>query len=114
MQSGEAVKARVQFIPQEENSEISLTFTVDTEVLQGQSLVVFERLYSGAKDETDQDEPIAVHEDIEDGGQTVTVPVRPREVVNTGDNGSLQFWACLFVLSFAAFGCLMTRKRKRR
>lgn len=114
IQGGEEVRARFQFIPQEEDGEISLTFTLDTEVLQGQSLVVFERLYSGAKEETDKDEPIAVHEDVEDAEQTVTVPVRPREIVNTGDNGLLRLWACLFVLSFAAFGYLMTRKRKRK
>ena len=114
IQSGEKVTEIVQFIPQEQDGEISLVFVLDTEVLQGQDLVVFERLYSGAKDGADQDEPIAVHEDINDAGQTVAVPVRPAEIVNTGDSGHLKLWACLCVLSFAGIGYLATRIRKRK
>ena len=114
IQNGEAVKAIVQFIPQEPDGEIDLTFIVDTEVLQGQVIVVFESLYAGYLEETGLNRPIAVHADIYDEGQTVEVPVRPREIVNTGDTGSIKLWGSLAVLSFAALGYLLMKVRKRK
>lgn len=51
---------------------VDVTFTLDTEKLQDKTLVVFEELY-------DEDNVlVAVHKDIEDKGQTVTVPVKPK------------------------------------
>ena len=112
IQNGVAVRERIQFVPQSSDGSVELSFTVDTEAIQGQRMVVFESLFSGAKEETDLDKPIAVHQDLYDDGQTVVVPVRPREVVNTGDNYSLRIWATIGILSFAALGYL-ARKRRR-
>lgn len=114
IQNGEAVKAEIQFIPQEPDGEIELTFTVDTEALQGQSLVVFEHLYSGEKGEEDQDKPIAVHEDLNDEDQTIKVPLRPREIVNTGDNETICLWASLGILAFSALGFVVRIRRKSK
>lgn len=56
------------FTPETPNGTIDITVSLDTRELEGKSVVFFEKL-------TDESEAIiAVHEDIDDEGQTVTFP----------------------------------------
>lgn len=58
------------FTPDESSGTLEVEFIVAAMNLDGKSLVVFEAIYTEADYEADR-EPIAVHEDIEDEGQTV-------------------------------------------
>ena len=68
---------------------MTVTFTFDAGGLKkAAEIVVFESLYR-------EDVEIAVHADIDDDGQTVTItPPGPPvpEIPQTGDNSSLGFW----------------------
>ncbi len=68
-ENGEPVAAQKTFECVLENGTVDVEFIFDASGLDGADVVVFEALY--AKDE---DEPLAVHEDLEDEGQTVHFP----------------------------------------
>ena len=52
-----------------------MTFRFDASLNEGEDVVVFERLYEGKYDtEPENVEPLTIHEDIEDEGQTVRFP----------------------------------------
>ena len=72
-----------EFTPVKRSGEVRLTFEVDTNGLEGKTLVAFEKLQR-----VDGNIVVAVHEDIEDEGQTVYVPkIRTKaHSVDTGDN----------------------------
>ena len=60
-----------EFTPEEANGTVDIEMTIDTRSLEGHDIVFFEKL-------ADYDESvIAVHEDIEDEGQTVSFPEEP-------------------------------------
>ena len=88
-----------------ENGTAAVTFFIeDFEKYDDVTLVVFEKafLISG-----DEEILIASHEDIDDEGQTVTIPPRPvtppEEVPpQTGDNTNIYLWAGLAVAALAA------------
>ncbi len=63
---GNAVTAETTFVPESASGKVTLSFTFDGSALVGKSLVAFETL---SRDGVD----IAVHADIEDEGQTVTI-----------------------------------------
>lgn len=66
------------FTPETPNGTIDITVSLDTRELAGKSIVFFEKL-------TDESEAIiAVHEDIDDGGQTVTFPEEVPEPESPG------------------------------
>ena len=65
------VTSEATFTPAEPNGTIDVLFTFDATGLEGKTVVVFETLFQG---ETE----IAGHEDIEDGGQTVTFVEEPK------------------------------------
>ncbi|MCK7677735.1 VaFE repeat-containing surface-anchored protein [Corynebacterium sp. CCM 9186] len=67
------VTARRVFTPEGADGSVDVEFTVPAGYA-GRKLVAFERLFSG--DDTTA-EPVAVHEDPEDAGQTVTVEEEP-------------------------------------
>ncbi|MBQ8996076.1 MAG: VaFE repeat-containing surface-anchored protein [Oscillospiraceae bacterium] len=103
------------------DGEVEISFTVDTEEVQGQDLVVFEELYLGEEMQglIPEDEiPIAVHKDLQDEGQTIHVPVRPPQYVNTGDSSRIQLWACTGILAgellLAALWLRFRRKKENR
>jgi len=67
--NGETVTAETVFVPTEPNGETTVEFTFDSKYIKVDTdIVVFESLYEGGKE-------LAVHADIEDEGQTVTVKV---------------------------------------
>lgn len=67
--NGETVTAETVFVPTEPNGETTVEFTFDSKYIKADTdIVVFESLYKDGKE-------LAVHADIEDEGQTVTVKV---------------------------------------
>ena len=94
--NGAEVRSEITFVPTKPSGEVSVTFTFDgSGITESTDIVVFEGLY------TDEIE-LAVHADIEDEGQTVTVipdepiPEDPIPLVpenpKTGDNSMPGFW----------------------
>lgn len=81
------ITSEVTFTVEKADSEVTVSFTFDGSVItKDTEIVVFETLY---RDETE----IAVHADIEDKDQTVTIHPQPEpEKPQTGDNSNLGFW----------------------
>lgn len=77
--NGEPVVAQAEFVAEASSGTVEVPFTFDsTGIESGTELVVFEKLYMGEHE-------LAVHEDIEDEAQTVTV-TRP-ELGTTATDG---------------------------
>ena len=67
--NGETITAETTFIPTEPNGETTVEFVFDSKYIKADTdIVVFESLYK-------DNQQLAVHADIEDEGQTVTVKV---------------------------------------
>ena len=66
-----AVTAEATFLASDSEGSIDIPFTFDATGLEGNSVVVFETLYSG-------DKAIAEHADLDDEGQTVTFTETPQ------------------------------------
>ena len=64
--NGKTVKSQKDFVPEKADGTVEIEFTVDTRELTGKAIVVFEDLYRDGR-------KIAVHADIKDEEQTVTV-----------------------------------------
>ena len=78
---GEEITSEVIFTPEEANGEVVAEFTFDASfITQDTELVVFETLYQDGVE-------LAVHADIEDEGQTVTVKVPDIGTEATVDGG---------------------------
>ena len=69
--NGEKVTASVKFTPADSEGTIDLVFEFDASVLEGKTLVVFEKLFRNSIE-------VASHEDINDEDQTVTVRYKPQ------------------------------------
>lgn len=84
---GKEVCSEVTFTPETADGEVTVSFTFDGSVItKDTEIVVFETLY---RDET----KIAVHADIDDKDQTVTIYPQPEpEKPQTGDNSNLGFF----------------------
>ena len=78
--NGESVTAQITFVPEQPDGTVEMEFKFDTTGLEDKSLVVFEALFY-------EDVLIAVHEDINDMGQTVTIDLpetSDHEIPQTG------------------------------
>ena len=64
--NGKTIKAQKEFVPEKADGTVEIEFTVDTTELAGKTFVVFEDLYRNGR-------KIAVHADIKDEGQSITV-----------------------------------------
>lgn len=62
---GNPYQCKEKFTPDAHDGEMSISFDIDSSELAGKSIVVFEKLFL-------EEVEVAVHEDIEDEGQTVT------------------------------------------
>ena len=96
---GKEVCSEVTFTPETADGEVTVSFTFDGSVITKETeIVAFETLYhEGAE--------IAVHADIEDENQTVTIHPQPEpEKPQTGDNSNLGFY---IGLASVAVGCLI-------
>lgn len=83
MVKGKEITSTVKFVPDKANGKVEVTFTFDGSAIKKDTeLVVFESMY---RDNVE----IAVHADLKDKGQTVTiVPPAPK----TSDNRNLGTW----------------------
>ena len=71
---GKAIKAETAFEVTEEIGTVDMDFTVAGETFAGKQAIVFEKAYKLKEDGTAEDTPVAVHEEIDDEGQTVIFP----------------------------------------
>ncbi len=101
---GGQVRASAKLIPEEESGICPVTFTFDASGLGERTLVVFETLsLSGIE--------VAVHADLEDKAQTVTLTPPPAPP-KTGDEAGPALWILLALSGLAAAGLLLKRRRK--
>lgn len=93
------VCSEVTFTPETADGEVTVSFTFDGSVITKETeIVAFETLYREGTE-------IAVHADIEDENQTVTIHPQPEpEKPQTGDNSNLGFY---IGLASVAVGCLI-------
>ena len=84
---GKEITAEVTFTAEKANSEVTVSFTFDGSIItKDTDVVVFESLYYDGVE-------IAVHADIDDKDQTVTIhPQSEPEKPQTGDNSNLGFF----------------------
>ena len=106
---GKEITAEVTFIPEKSNGKIDLEFTFDgSAIKKNTELVVFETLYRDSVE-------IAVHADINDEGQTVTIKAPKPKTPKTGDDRNFGF---VFGLGAVALGgiistaIILIKKRK--
>jgi Predicted outer membrane protein len=107
---GKEVISKLTFIPETSSGTVEIAFSIDTTNLAGKEIVVFETLYH---DEFE----IAVHHDINDEGQTVTVENKGRIISNppnTGDNSQILGIAIMIVVSAGVIITSVLKKRKIR
>lgn len=96
---GKEICSEVTFTPETADGEVTVSFTFDGSVITKETeIVAFETLYCEGTE-------IAVHADIEDENQTVTIHPQPEpEKPQTGDNSNLGFY---IGLASVAVGCLI-------
>lgn len=103
---GKPVTAEATFTPEKSSGEVKVEFTFDAAgISEKTDIVVFEAVYH-------EKVLLAVHADIEDVGQTVTII--PPETPKTGDSSHILPWTIL--CGAAALGALMIAiaDKKRR
>nr|WP_302857150.1 VaFE repeat-containing surface-anchored protein [uncultured Ruminococcus sp.] len=106
---GKEVCSEVTFTPETSDGEVTVSFTFDGSVITAYTeIVVFETLY---RDETE----IAVHADIDDKGQTVTIHPQPEpEKPQTGDNSNLGFYIGLGSVAVGGLIAFLIIKFKKK
>lgn len=105
------VTAEKSFVPNEPDGTETVDLPLDASDLKpGTKLVVFESLYKDGVDE-----PVAVHRDLQDEGQTVTVVEGPRgKVYDKTGNPIAWLLASLGAVALAGGGALAYGLRQRR
>ena len=106
------VTAETTFTAEAADGSTTVTFTFDTSVLQGKTLVVFETLYDTNGNQ------IVAHSDLNDEDQTVTVPVQPENPpVITGDDSTPMPYvaglAAALLVIVAIIAALVAKRRKQ-
>ena len=109
---GKEVYSEVTFTPETADGEVTASFTFDGSVItKDTEIIVFETL---CRDGTE----IAVHADIDDKDQTVTIHPQPEpEKPQTGDNSNLGFYIGLGSVAVGGlmhFSSLNLRRRRGR
>lgn len=106
---GKEITSEVTFTAEKANSEVTVSFTFDGSVITKETeIVVFETLY---RDET----KIAVHADIDDKAQTVTIHPQPEpEKPQTGDNSNLGFYIGLASVAVGGLIAFLIIKFKKK
>ena len=106
---GKEITSEVTFTAEKANSEVTVSFTFDGSVITKETeIVVFEALY---RERTE----IAVHADIEDEGQTVTIHPQPEpEKPQTGDNSNLGFYIGLGSVAVGGLIAFLIIKFKKK
>lgn len=109
---GKDVTSKVTFTSEKSNGKVTVLFTFDSKYIKSDTdIVVFESLYKDGNE-------LAIHADIEDEGQTVTInvpaPKKP-STPKTGDERNYGFWiglGCIAVGGIVA-GVILKIKSKK-
>lgn len=106
---GKEVCSEVTFTPETADGEVTVSFTFDGSVITKETeIVVFETLYREGTE-------IAVHADIEDENQTVTIHPQPEpEKPQTGDDSNLGFWIGLGAVALGGLVSVVIIKFKKK
>ena len=106
---GKEVSSEVTFTPETADGEVTVSFTFDGSVITKETeIVAFETLYREGTE-------IAVHADIEDENQTVTIHPQPEpEKPQTGDNSNLGFYIGLGSVAVGGLIAFLIIKFKRK
>ena len=110
--NGKEITAEITFTPEKAEGEVIVRYAFDGKGIKCQTdIVVFEALYCDG-------EELAVHADIEDAEQTVTLTVPPVPYIpapKTGDNSELGFWIGLAAVALGGVisaGIIRIKSRK--
>ena len=110
--NGKEITAEITFTPEKAEGEVIVRYTFDGKGINRKTdIVVFEALYCDG-------EELAVHADIEDAEQTVTLTVPPAPYIpapKTGDNSKLGFWIGLAAVALGGVisaGIIRIKSRK--
>ena len=110
--NGKEITAEITFTPEKAEGEVIVRYTFDGKGIKCQTdIVVFEALYCYG-------EELAVHADIDDTDQTVTltVPTAPyTPAPKTGDSSKLGFWIGLAAVALGGVisaGIIRIKSRK--
>lgn len=106
---GKEISSSYTFKPETADGEVKMTFTFDAgAVSKTTEIVVFESVYRDGVE-------VAVHADIEDDGQTVTLVPPAPDIPQTGDNSNLGFWIGLGAVALGGLVSIgiMAIKRKK-
>lgn len=106
---GKEIRSEVTFTPEVADGEVTVSFTFDgSAITKDTEIVVFETLY---RDKTE----IAVHADIDDKDQTVTIYPQPEpEKPQTGDNSNLGFYIGLGSVAVGGLIAFLIIKFKKK
>ena len=106
---GKEVCSEVTFTPETADGEVTVSFTFDgSAITKDTEIVVFGTLY---RDKTE----IAVHADIDDKDQTVTIYPQPEpEKPQTGDNSNLGFYIGLGSVAVGGLIAFLIIKFKKK
>lgn len=106
---GKEVCSEVTFTPETADGEVTVSFTFDGSVITKETeIVAFETLYHEGTE-------IAVHADIEDENQTVTIHPQPEpEKPQTGDNSNLGFYIGLASVAVGGLIAFLIIKFKKK
>lgn len=106
---GKEVCSEVTFTPETADGEVTVSFTFDGSVITKETeIVAFETLYREGTE-------IAVHADIEDENQTVTIHPQPEpEKPQTGDNSNLGFYIGLASVAVGGLIAFLIIKFKKK
>ena len=110
--NGKKITAEITFTPEKAEGEVIVRYTFDGKGINRQTdIVVFEALYCYG-------EELAVHADIDDTDQTVTLTVPPAPYIpapKTGDSSKLGFWIGLAAVALGGVisaGIIRIKSRK--
>lgn len=106
---GKEVCSEITFTPETADGEVTISFTFDGSVItKDTEIVAFETLYRDGKE-------IAVHDDIDDKDQTVTIHPQPEpEKPQTGDNSNLGFYIGLGSVAVGGLIAFLIIKFKKK
>ena len=106
---GKEVCSEVTFTPETADGEVTVSFTFDgSAITKDTEIVVFETLYREGTE-------IAVHSDIDDKDQTVTIHPQPEpEKPQTGDNSNLGFYIGLGSVAVGGLIAFLIIKFKKK
>lgn len=106
---GKEVCSEITFTPETADGEVTISFTFDGSVItKDTEIVAFETLYRDGKE-------IAVHDDIDDKDQTVTIRPQPEpEKPQTGDNSNLGFYIGLASVAVGGLIAFLIIKFKKK